>query len=227
MSVSDREPGPAAPAAPSADGMVWIPGATFTMGSERHYPEEAPAHRVPSADSGSIPARSPTANSAGSCARPDTSPWPSRRPIRPITPAPGRTCSSRSPSCSCRPGAGLAWPIRRTGGRPCPVRTGATRRVPAARSVTSQTIPWCMSPGTVARPMQHGASGRPADDAPRCRISGQGTATAVRHHRRVVLDDNDRRAVLDQPVEQAERYSTSTLIDPESARGHCRRDRRR
>ena len=46
MSVSDREPGPAAPAAPSADGMVWIPGATFTMGSERHYPEEAPAHRV-------------------------------------------------------------------------------------------------------------------------------------------------------------------------------------
>jgi formylglycine-generating enzyme required for sulfatase activity len=24
--------------------MVWIPGATFTMGSDRHYPEEAPAH---------------------------------------------------------------------------------------------------------------------------------------------------------------------------------------
>ncbi|HEU0062829.1 MAG TPA: formylglycine-generating enzyme family protein [Hyphomicrobiaceae bacterium] len=26
--------------------MVWIPGGTFRMGSNRHYPEEAPAHRV-------------------------------------------------------------------------------------------------------------------------------------------------------------------------------------
>jgi formylglycine-generating enzyme len=27
-------------------GMVWIPGGEFSMGSDRHYPEEAPAHRV-------------------------------------------------------------------------------------------------------------------------------------------------------------------------------------
>jgi formylglycine-generating enzyme required for sulfatase activity len=26
--------------------MVWIPGRTFLMGSDRHYPDEAPAHRV-------------------------------------------------------------------------------------------------------------------------------------------------------------------------------------
>jgi len=26
--------------------MIWIPGGTFEMGSDRHYPEEAPAHRV-------------------------------------------------------------------------------------------------------------------------------------------------------------------------------------
>src|SRR5882757_8945471 len=26
--------------------MVFIPGGTFTMGSDHHYPEEAPAHRV-------------------------------------------------------------------------------------------------------------------------------------------------------------------------------------
>ncbi|MQW99507.1 formylglycine-generating enzyme family protein (plasmid) [Sinorhizobium fredii] len=26
--------------------MVWIPGGTFLMGSDRHYPEEAPAHKV-------------------------------------------------------------------------------------------------------------------------------------------------------------------------------------
>src|SRR5215204_644532 len=25
------------------DGMVWIPGGTFRMGSDHHYPEEAPA----------------------------------------------------------------------------------------------------------------------------------------------------------------------------------------
>jgi formylglycine-generating enzyme required for sulfatase activity len=27
-------------------GMVWIPGGSFTMGSDNHYPEEAPAYRV-------------------------------------------------------------------------------------------------------------------------------------------------------------------------------------
>ncbi|MFZ0813765.1 MAG: SUMF1/EgtB/PvdO family nonheme iron enzyme, partial [Bradyrhizobium sp.] len=26
--------------------MVWIPGGTFRMGSDHHYPEAAPAHRA-------------------------------------------------------------------------------------------------------------------------------------------------------------------------------------
>ncbi len=31
---------------PPAPNMVWIPGGTFLMGSDHHYPEEAPAHMV-------------------------------------------------------------------------------------------------------------------------------------------------------------------------------------
>jgi formylglycine-generating enzyme len=31
---------------PPAPGTVWIPGGTFLMGSDTHYPEEAPAHQV-------------------------------------------------------------------------------------------------------------------------------------------------------------------------------------
>src|SRR5262245_5507202 len=39
----DRSP---APGEPPAESMVWIPGGTFRMGSDSHYPEEAPAHAV-------------------------------------------------------------------------------------------------------------------------------------------------------------------------------------
>ncbi|MHC2456611.1 formylglycine-generating enzyme required for sulfatase activity [Rhizobium leguminosarum] len=28
------------------EGLAWVPGRTFTMGSNKHYPEEAPAHPV-------------------------------------------------------------------------------------------------------------------------------------------------------------------------------------
>ena len=34
------------PGRPPAAGMAWIPGGSYLMGSDHHYPEEAPAHRV-------------------------------------------------------------------------------------------------------------------------------------------------------------------------------------
>jgi formylglycine-generating enzyme required for sulfatase activity len=34
------------PGAPSAGGLRWIPTQTYTMGSDRHYAEEGPAHQV-------------------------------------------------------------------------------------------------------------------------------------------------------------------------------------
>jgi sulfatase modifying factor 1 len=36
----------AAPDSTARPDMVWIPGGTFRMGSDHHYPEEAPSHRV-------------------------------------------------------------------------------------------------------------------------------------------------------------------------------------
>jgi sulfatase modifying factor 1 len=41
IAVASRPPG-----RPPARDMVWVPGGDFQMGSDAHYPEEAPAHRV-------------------------------------------------------------------------------------------------------------------------------------------------------------------------------------
>jgi formylglycine-generating enzyme required for sulfatase activity len=46
VSVGEQARGSAVPALALAEGMVWVPGATFTMGSDGHYPEEAPARPV-------------------------------------------------------------------------------------------------------------------------------------------------------------------------------------
>jgi sulfatase modifying factor 1 len=47
MSSALRKQTPAMPPGPAPDlDMLWIPGGTFRMGSDDHYPEEAPAHPV-------------------------------------------------------------------------------------------------------------------------------------------------------------------------------------
>ena len=44
--ITLTEPAEAARSPDPLAGMVRIPGRTFRMGSDRHYPEEAPAHNV-------------------------------------------------------------------------------------------------------------------------------------------------------------------------------------
>ena len=43
-SLSDTERSDPPPADETAHDMIWIPGGTFRMGSNDHYPEEAPVH---------------------------------------------------------------------------------------------------------------------------------------------------------------------------------------
>jgi formylglycine-generating enzyme required for sulfatase activity len=44
--VTSEQTAHAMPAAVSAKEMAWIPGGSFAMGSDDHYPEESPTHRV-------------------------------------------------------------------------------------------------------------------------------------------------------------------------------------
>ena len=50
QTVLDEAPAYAFPVEPRDashhSGMLFVPGGTFRMGSDRHYPEEAPGHRV-------------------------------------------------------------------------------------------------------------------------------------------------------------------------------------
>ena len=91
------------------DGMVRIPGATFLMGSDRHYPEEAPAHKVTVGgfwiDAGPVTNREfgRFVRKTGYVTVAERAPDPGGLPGRP-----GRSCSCRSRACSSRRGTGSA-----------------------------------------------------------------------------------------------------------------------
>jgi formylglycine-generating enzyme required for sulfatase activity len=77
--------------------MIWIPGGTFNMGSDRHYADEAPVHRVTIDPFWIDIAPVPIANSAGSLQKPAMSPSPKSRRTRITILALCLTCSRRAP----------------------------------------------------------------------------------------------------------------------------------
>ena len=92
------------PGKPPFEGMVWIPGGTFLMGSDHHYPEEAPAHKVPGRRILDGPVtRHQSPSSSASSRRPAMSRSPRSRPIRTTIPARSRSCWRPRRSCSRRP----------------------------------------------------------------------------------------------------------------------------
>ena len=50
--TASEAPSASAPGPAPFPDMVWIPGGTFLMGSDKHYPEERPVTRSRSTDSG-------------------------------------------------------------------------------------------------------------------------------------------------------------------------------
>ncbi|HEY6353194.1 MAG TPA: SUMF1/EgtB/PvdO family nonheme iron enzyme, partial [Burkholderiaceae bacterium] len=89
---------------PLSSDMVWIPAGMFLMGSDRHYPEEAPAHKVQAA--GFWVDRTPVTNrefrrfveATGHVTFAEIAPDPKDYPVR------CRTCCRPARWCSRRPG---------------------------------------------------------------------------------------------------------------------------
>ena len=120
----DSRPGP---------DMVWIPGGTFLMGSDDHYPEEAPAHPV--TVGGFWMDRHTVTNvefarfvrRTGHLTVAEQAPDPADYPgAKPELLVPASTVFRQPPT-------GSTWVTTTTGGPMCPGPTGATPKDRAAR----------------------------------------------------------------------------------------------
>ena len=134
-------------------GMVEIPGGEFLMGSDRHYPEERPAHRVKV--DGFWMDQTPVTNAEFRAFVEATGPPDPGRTAG----EPRRTTRARCPSCWCRrrscstsQPAGSTCATISTGGPTCRGPAGATRAGPPARSRAATTTRSCTSPTRTWRP---------------------------------------------------------------------------
>ena len=145
----------------SLPGMVWIAGGTFRMGSDRHYPEEAPAHRV-SVDGFWIDRTPVTNRQFGEFVRATgyvdvrrdrAEPRGlSRRSARHAQGGLARVLAARSTRSTSATGA--------NGGPSSSAPTGAAPTGRAARSAGSTTIRSCISPTATRRPTRSGRARR-------------------------------------------------------------------
>ena len=121
-----------APGAPdAAEGMVWIRGGTFRMGSDEFYPEEQPVrdvsvdgfwiepHPVTVAEFTRFVKATGLCHARRACPRPRR--LPGRRPVAARARLAGLRAATRGP---------VDLDDQRTGGNTSPARTGATRKGP-------------------------------------------------------------------------------------------------
>src|SRR6478672_2556515 len=139
-------------------GMIWIPDGTFRMGSDKHYPEEAPVHRV--TVDGFWMDRYPVTNrqfrafvkATGHVTVAEIVPDPKDYPgMLPHMVYAGSLCSRRPTIRStCATSA--------SGGRSPRAPTGDTPTAPEAAFADWTTILSCMWPSTTRSPMRNGSA---------------------------------------------------------------------
>ena len=128
------EPLSAPPGPPPFPDMSWVPGGTYRMGSDRHYPEEAPAHPV--TVDGFWMDRHPVTNEAFArfVERRGTSPSRRSPPIRPTIPVRCPRCCMPPRSCSTSRRCASRCATCVSGGSSAAARSGVIRSASTAPS---------------------------------------------------------------------------------------------
>ena len=145
------------PGKPPAEGMVWIPGGTFLMGSDRHYPEEAPAHKV-TVDGFWMDRHTVTNAEFERFVEATGYVTLAERPAN-AADYPGAKPELLVPSSVVfkkTAGTGRPAAITTTGGRTCRAPTGGIRADRRARCKGSGTIRSCTSRSRTPRPTRSG-----------------------------------------------------------------------